>query len=107
MNRECELGEALASTRELIRNDLVRTILVEVDRAIERSMTKEAIAVFETIEDKAFDWYPKSALFLTVYVRLIDQGWVGDFDWAYFAGLPGTPDGLVEAIRGMGGAQLH
>ena len=56
---------------------------------------------------KTLNGIPRAALYLTVYVRLVDAGYPTKFDWAYFAGLPRTAEGLVEAIRGMGSAQLH
>ena len=91
--------EAVAAARELIRNELIADIVAQIDKAA----GADAIAVSEAVGG----WLPRSTLYMVTFVRLADQGWPVRFDRDYFRGLPGVPEGLVEALLEQGNTITH
>lgn len=84
---EGQLRRAVERTREAFECERVRGVVAEIDRAIAAAKDKDAVEVFEEV--RGCEWYPRNALYLSVFVRLFDRGYPVAFDWEYFAGLDG------------------
>jgi hypothetical protein len=70
---------------------LVAEVVDEIDEAIAAGH-KDTAAVFGWVRAEG---YPRNALYLAVYTRLLDAGYSAEFDFEAFGELPLIPDGAV------------
>ena|SRR5436190_13563466 len=81
-----QLRRMVEETRAVFDCDRVRPVVAEIDRAIAAAKHKDTATVYARVRAEG---YPRTALYLAAYVRLLDLGYLVEFDFAYFGGLDG------------------
>jgi hypothetical protein len=97
---EGKLRRLVEVTRQSFECERMRPIVTAIDKAIDSAKHKDAETVLEMIVDEEVEWFPKSALYTAVYVRLQDRGYPAKYDIEYVAGLPMISDGWWNGESG-------
>src|SRR5436190_7431383 len=81
-----KLRRMVEETRAVFDCERVRPVVAEIDRAIAAAKHKDTATVYARVRAEG---YPRTALYLAVYTRLLDLGHVVEFDFEAFGELPG------------------